>query len=537
MAISTQSMANVYPMWMKIRVDPSSNGQRFFSCFGETFDFLSAEKVLLSQMFKLFSEKLGVSTVNWVYLDEVDYIKGETFLNYTFPEVIGTLSDGSSVTIERVDDTADFMNPIPSRIVSQGSKQILPVIWTSSAPDTYGEIKVPCRLGLTVSNSKHYKRRNRDRAFPGYHMVEIQGYDENRNHVIESVYIRDDGTFKTHRIYSELLSVDYDGFDGSLVLFPEEIYASFLTDKFHGVSSTELNRALLVRRFQEPNGLIGVELFLNKFLNGQTYRNINIEELYDSDDLEEVLDSQIMLDENGDTYSVVDFTISPLDSKLWCLSSDGRVHIHTNTIQEFSVPPEKDGKSNTIEIVPDIRRVPYNEEIALYTFFRAMKGPLKELKIRRIDPDGIETYLQADKSTWSATEYIFEGNSDSVNVLLPEDTHDTIRFVVIADKLGEWNFYCDATVAVAGSSNVTETSKVGVLCSSNLAEKTYSLGLTNVSKIYFSKENYLTVVTDLSSSSGKENYFSLHRDVYMADVPNQRLLLREDYEEVEVSYE
>ena len=536
MAIGTQGFANIYPRWMKIRTDPSSNGQRFFSCFAESFDTLQAEKVMLSKMFKLFAERLGVPNIYWIDLEEEDRIPVDKWINYTFPTLVGTLSDGSTIDINRVEDTANFINNVPTRVVSFGNEEVVPVTWSSSVPDTYNEIKVPCRLGITVTGSKHYKKRKQDRAFPGYHMIEIKGYDQNRKHVVESIYVRDDGTFKTIRIYSELLSVTHDGFSGSVTIYPEEMYIADLMDPFHTGVSINKTRPLYLRRFEEPNGQIGLELFIRNYLNGNSYRNFNKVDVYEEEDLEEILDSQMMLDENGDIYSVVDFTISPIDSRIWCLSSDGRVHVHNNTVTEFSVPPENENNTNTIDIHPDIRRVPYNEDVAIWTFFRALRGPLIELKIRRIDPDGNETYLQSDKTTWSSTEYAFPGNKDETIELLPEDTHDTIRFITTIDKLGEWNFYCDATIGVRGSSNITETSKAGILCSSNTAEKSYSLGLSNVSKIYFSHDNRLTVVTDLTNSSAVENYFNLYNDVYMADIRNQRLLLREDYEEVEVTY-
>ena len=53
-----------------------------------------------------------------------------------------------------------------------------------------------------------------------------------------------------------------------------------------------------------------------------------------------------------------------------------------------------------------------NEEGYFWTFFKHIRGPVKQVTIRKIDPDGIETYLQADKQTWSASPYVFAGNFD-----------------------------------------------------------------------------------------------------------------------------
>lgn len=499
-------------------------------------DDLEAERVLLSKSFKLFSEKLGMHEVTWIQLSEEDYFPKEGHSNYTYPYLNGKLSDGSSVDINRVEKTSDFVSGIPSRIKHMGEEEISPILWMSSEPDLYKEIKAPCRIGCTVDSSTHYKARNKDRGFPGYHLVQVKGLDENRNHISESIYIRDDGSYKTDKIYSELLSVDYDGFNGSITIYPEEMYVTSLMNKFHTGVSESLYRPLMCRGFEEPDGIVGIEYYINRFLNGRSYRRLNNLENLESEDLEEILDSQIMLDDEGSIYSVVDYTISPLDGKMWCISSDGRIHLHKTTITEFSIPPEKESSVSSFDLVPERRRLSLNEDAYMWTFFRALRGPLKNYSIRRIDPDGIQTYLQEDK-TWDVTLYTFVGIvPEDGTIPLPENTYDTLRFYSNLNKLGEWHFYCDATLWLGGGPPVTETTRTGILCSSNKAEKSYSTNLENVDKIYFSKSNYLTIVSNLEFSLATENYYKLYNDAYMVDHANNRILVREDYEEVEVNY-
>jgi hypothetical protein len=519
---------------MKIRIDPSSAGQRLFSCYADFFDSLQADKVMLSKMFKLFSERLSFGEVYWVNLEEVDFFKRNKWNDFTYPEIEGVLADGSNVEVSRVEDSSQFTAGPPTRIESKGSEEIVSVLWSSSSPNFYGNIVNSCRLGITVTGSDHYKRRSNDRGFPGYHLIEVRGLDENNNYITESIFIRDDGSFKTKKIFKSITSIKHDGFNGSILVFAEEMFLTSLLDPFHTGVTVDKQRPLYLRGFQESSGLVGIELLVRQFLNGRSYRFLNNLEAYEENDLEEVLDNQIMIDESGTPYSVVDYTISPIDARIWCLSADGRIHIHDNSIVEFEIPPEKEDSTSALDLIPDVRRIAYNEDVYLYTFFRALRGPLKEYKIRRIDPDGIENYLQSDKVTWAATPHSFSGNWEQAT--LPEDTHDTMRFYSTIDKLGEWHFYCDATLLIRGSSGITETTRAGVLCSSNTAIRSYSTGLTNVAKLYFSKQNHLTVVTDLNSSTCVENYYKLYNDVYMPDVRNNRILLREPYEDIEVNY-
>ena len=85
----------------------------------------------------------------------------------------------------------------------------------------------PCRLGITVSNSTHYKTFGRDKGYSGYRLIQLEGEDENSNFIRDTIYIRDDGTFSTDRIFSKLTSVDFDGFDGTVTVYVEESYPTY----------------------------------------------------------------------------------------------------------------------------------------------------------------------------------------------------------------------------------------------------------------------------------------------------------------------
>lgn len=534
MALLTQRWANNYPTWARARVDPSSMAQRFFSCFSETYDSLLAEKALLSESFKLYSEKKGLGDFYWVYLEEEDFFRKTGDLLYTYPTLVGTLSSGSTVSIERVDDSALLFNGVPTRLTKLSDETVIPLIWTSTAPDVYNEIKTPSRIGITVSGSTHYKIAGRDKGFAGYYLITVTGYDENHNRIEDTVHIRDDGTFKTHRIYSEITSVITDGFDGVATVFVEESYPVYLPDKFHSGVTVEREGPLHLRLFVDPTSTYtGLELYTKTFRQGTTYRRDKLPD-FETDDLEEVIDQQIVLDPDGLKYSIKDFTISPLDGRVWTLSTTGDVYIHENTIREFLLPAEEQSEVTAMDIVPELYRIGLNDTLYLWTWFRQMRGPVKEVSIRRVSPSDVTTYLQSDRVTWGATIHKFEGELE--NATLPEDTWSNIRFSSLFDELGEWHFYCDSVILAGAGVGTILTSHTGIYCGYNKALKKYSLGLSGAEKIWFSKENHLAIVSNILSNSGAYSYYEVANDVFITDIKGQRILLREIYDEVEVTY-
>ena len=75
------------------------------------------------------------------------------------------------------------------------------------------------------------------------------------------------------------------------------------------------------------------------------------------------------------------------------------------------------------------------------------------------------------------------------------------------------------------------------MCGHNKALKKYDLSISNAKKVFFSKENLICVVSnvDVAANSGTCAYYQLINDKYFADVHNDRILLREEYVEVEVT--
>ena len=71
---------------------------------------------------------------------------------------------------------------------------------------------------------------------------------------------------------------------------------------------------------------------------------------------------------------------------------------------------------------------------------------------------------------------------------------------------------------------------------SNTALKSYSLGISTPQKDLFLKENWLTIINGIVGTVGTANYYKLHNDMYFADVLTNRVLLREEYTEVDITY-
>ena len=72
MSFSAQRIANYFPLWSKLRSDPSSFGQRVFSVFGEYFDWQYANSIKIKEDKKLTKDALGVGELFAILLEDDD---------------------------------------------------------------------------------------------------------------------------------------------------------------------------------------------------------------------------------------------------------------------------------------------------------------------------------------------------------------------------------------------------------------------------------------------------------------------------------
>ena len=550
MGFSDQRLTNTFPSWARIRKDPSSYGSRFMSALAAFSENATHEIVKTSEMFKLFAQDVSNMTLREITLEEADYmvktIDGwNTSIKY--PTVVGELSTGN-VTLSRATSIADFFYSVPDRM-TQGASVVVDnwTVWESSSPTVYNSIDTningtPERLLIEISGSELYKReespRASDKPFYGAHYIFLIGRDEDNNQIREYIGIDDDGFYPTENIFRELTSVEWDGFDGDVKIT--------LTYKEHGMVTSgriinkydtgvlpDLSGPLAFYLRNSPtggahDGSCVAHLYSTavRYRTGQSHRRAEIVDL--DEELEEELGDQRLLDFTGHTYCAVGMAINPVDTRTYILDNAGIVHIYEPSLSPFIDRGAAASEDNYLDIVSLKDRVTLNENTPLWTWFRALVLPVQKVAIKRVKPDGVEEYLQPATLTWATTYAFFSG--DIIAGKLPEHSWEDFRFYNTFDQLGQWDFYCEATFL--GLEKIAMTSKTGVMCERLQAVKDFNTGLsTTADGIFFDKENYLCV-----SVGTTYHKYSLQKDIYLADFDKQRLLFRELYDNIEITY-
>ena len=534
MSFFEQRLVNVFPQWSKIRKDVSSFGNRFITSFGSFSEKSTKDSVKIAQMFKILQEDISNGILREIFLDEADHIKvtydgGSQTI--TYPTVTGSTAT-ETIALTRAGSIEDFFYSMPSRCVAKDTINVKDwTIWQSSSPESYSVITTSERLLIEVSESTLYKRlksrRATDKPFYGMHYVLLRGEDDDNNQISEILTIKDDGFYETKNIFRSLTSVEWDGFDGSIkITLSNKDQGKADTGRLVNKWSAGVNSQLsgpLVFYLKNTDSVGHLYSSAVRYLRGQQHRRAEIVDL--DYEIEEELGNQRLLDIAGDTYQGVGIAMNPVDSRTYILDTKGKVHVYEPSLSPFNHRETAPTDDTYMDIISLKDRVVLNETIPLWTWFRALVLPVQKVVVKRVKPDGVEEYLQSDL-TWSATSSYFSG--DIIAGRLPEDSWEDFRFHTQFDQLGQWDFYCEATFLGMGA--VTYVTKTGVMCESLQAVKTFDV--VNGDGIFFDKENYLCI------SDGKNYHrYQLPQDNYMIDISKQRILFKELYESVEVTYE
>jgi hypothetical protein len=128
--------------------------------------------------------------------------------------------------------------------------------------------------------------------------------------------------------------------------------------------------------------------------------------------------------------------------------------------------------------------------------------------------------------TWAATVSEFQGLDAEGK--FPEESWKDCSFSVTFDQFGQWDFYCTANMPSLRYKKYTSKTSVMVDYLNPVAEYQLEIG----EEIFFDKENFLCL-----KQGATYKRFKLCNDVYIADPRSQRVLLREEYDEVEIYHE
>jgi hypothetical protein len=479
----------------------------------------------------LLKPYLGIGYLWSLYLDEDDiFQKTDTTtgaFSYIYPTVVGTL-DAVDYTLTQHEDLITLLNAAPARIAEVDSQTYSSfTVWSSAAPYTYGALSRPERLYIDITNTTFFAKRTSvsDREYSGRHVIQIVGTDENDITIREYVRILDEGVYCTRNIYKTVTEVVVEGFDGDVLIewfsnaqsFEPDPYRVAIFDDFEG----QLRLSLSTQVVGGPTYSY-VEYASPRLKLGEQYRRAGIELASNVETLAEV----VLLNSSGNPYTAVDLAINHQTSKMYVLDSQGNVHVYDHELSSFSVFNSTDIETDStyIELVPLRHRAKFGDTEYLYTHFARLRQNITKIEVKRRDPAGVVEYLQSDKTTWALAQAYIAAPNPSAR--LPEGSWSDIRFSTEYDQLGQWE-YTLTTV-----SNVDTTVYVtAVQASSMTADVSLATGVVSPTAVGFSKEGYLGV-----TQGSEVKYFEEFVDGWTADTRTDRILMRSNYDSVEVTY-
>lgn len=530
MSFRTQRLANSFPLWSKLRRDSSSTGQKLFSVFAELTAEQTINAVKLSEDLHLLKNYLGVGSISSVVLDDDDLFPSSTtspgVRKFTYPVVQGTL--GADVyTLERQEDIITFLNTPPTRLVAQGDGAYTShIVWESTSPYTYSELPWPERIYISVEDSTFYARRSKvqDREYTGRHVVQIAGTDENNIPIREYVEIRDDGYFRTRNIFKTVSEVISEGFDGTCTLrwFPDQQgwrvdpYRQAVFDDFEGQL-----RLSIAQKVIDSVTYSYVEYSSSRLKLGQQYRRKEIEAPSNTEILAEV----VLLNASGNPYTAVDLAINYQTSRLYVLDDQGSVHVYDHELSPFeNIASDVETTRTYMELIPLRHYAKFGDTEYLYTDFARNRFGINKIEVKRTSPSGVVEYLQTDKTSWAGAQAFIA--SKTPDERMPEDTWQDFRFQTKYDELGQWEYaltthtFQDVTVFVTS-----------VMVSKLTALSSLDTGVASTQSLAFSKEDYIAV-----TDGSRVYWFSEASDTWLADVRLGQVLMRSQYDQVEVTY-
>ena len=565
----TQKLANSFPMRSTVRRDQSSSGQRLFSCFADLLDGSMVDVVKLSKSFKVFNRDIGVGELYKIDLLEDDYLQESENLvgSYIVPEVTGTIGLDDYI-LTQVTNTEDFLYGLTTRLSLITTKSLSDELLFTNDTDKYPGLTANGdhleltdqtfaeRLKIKIYDTTLYKSDDdltEYKPFNGYSFVKIIGRDKFLNQIEEYIQVNRDGEYLTDQLFRQIDSFEYDGFIGNIeVSFTEAklststVYDIVKTNQFHTVSNwiktglCEIEMSSAVIEFQGgPETLYYLNIYGRFIIDESALKNGNG---YEGDLIRTKIASILLVDQGMNFYTPVDYFLSPINSRIYILDDTGKVHISSVGLSPFL--EQGDNRSTNVPLVSDplSQRVGYAHDVRIRCRRRQDLGEIINWEIKAVAPSG-EVYLlkYSRPSGAKVLEWLDSGqhNGSYLNApivdqnILESNSSSLIKWTdfnynLTIDEIGQWELY----TTVYYINNSSNTHKTSIMCEYLESEVIIDTGLNDVTGIFLSEDNLIGIVKNGNSI----NYYQENLDCFIADVINQRLICKDQYDEVDVTY-
>lgn len=516
----TQRFVNAYPRWTKARRDPSSVAQRFYSPLAEMMANEYAGTKKQSQAFNLLRDWLPFSSLFHVALEQDDFFPKEVAADgteqVTYPTSVTLDLGAGAVACSRVDDADDLFTQVPTAATLHSSTPVSNWLVYDTDVGTYQPVDYPSKLWVVVSESDEYYLRNRGEFTSGRFFVDIRGYDYHGNEITDRVDIRDDGLYETKEIFSELLEVRQQGFNGRVQVYLASAQQGYTNPYYLGADID--NVGPLYHRLDETGGGEPVlKSFIDRELFGARYRRKG--EVLELDDTE--IWAEVLRDSGGSAVSGLDIAFDWQNGNTVLLDDQGFVHWYDAGRTEFTELSRMSQLTTDsyLEVHPLTHWAVLDDTLKMFTRFQRPRIVISKVRITRIKPGGTVEYLQSNL-TWSVADYWFQYQSDP-RVEEPVRSWIDLTFDSVMDEVGEWEFYCETREAKTGTVTMVGT-KVAVPAQDALV----SLDTTVVSslgetpeRLCFDRDGRLAVGT----AEGNLHHIDLLYHYYYADTEGHAL--------------
>jgi len=522
MSFLTQRFANSYPLGTKIRNDPSSMGQRWWSCFAQELEENQGLAVRVKHEFELLKPWVGLSFLYRVDLDEddaYDFVGGHQG-SYIYPTVSGTI--GMTVyPLTRYEDLSDFLHARPDRLTASGTTTYAGGIsvWSSTVPTVINQPALSERLYIDITNSTNWYRKtsNKNLKASGFHRVILVGTDENDNRIEEHVHVRGEGVYCTRNIFKTVVEILTEGFDGQVDIKWFPFGLSYLFDPFKTLVLDDLEGELRITH-SVSNGHSMLNYGTNRYKEGQFYKNPST----DFNENWEEFGWQGLRSSAGAAITVIDIALNWRTGLLYALAANGVVHIYDHKPTPFKAFRDPETETSYIELSPLLHYERFGQTGKLFTYFRRMRLPISQVRIWRYTPAGVKNFLQADK-TWGVGTYAFTG--DNSRSVIPEETWVDMSFTNTYSEFGQWEFYIETTT----THDIT-VYRTAVMIDVMDAVKSINTGIGTPVGIAFLKENLVSILTPTNVQ-----YFTEDLDGWVADTARGQIILRSNFDSITVT--